>query len=801
MTITHPQIVAGRCRHAGPVLGLAMVVLVAAVAHAAEPSAPPQPRVAIPPAEVGLRAEAVARRLREIELRLRPSAALAGLPASLAAFHERAQAQVAETAHLLQSAGVLRVFALESERWHALREQTDVWATVIEGRTTDLEQAGNAVDTLHDTWTATRATASAADAPATITERIDGTLAEVRAAHERIAAAQGELLVLEDRVAQERAVCDEALARIDMARAGFASRLLVANRLPIWQALGRPGAWAEDRTLLADVVGQRLSALRGHVQRHGGRVVGQLLGFVLLVLVFHRMRGHARQWLAQDAHLAGAMRILERPYACAFFAVGLFSLLAYQLDPQALQTFWPLVVLASVVRLLPPLLPPVIGPAIVAVVGVSLSFRALSGLTVAPLFEQVALILAALLGMGICAWFSLLGHQQATTRQSATHPLASGAQARKVAGVLGTVAAAVLLAAALGYVPLARLVAVLLFGSFNLAALLFVLVRIIDAVVAYVLRVWPLRFLETVERHRPAIELRLHRTVVALAAIILAARVLDEVAFREPLWDLVTAIVGARASGGAFSISLGDVLAVIVTVWFAFGLSAFLRLLLSEDVFPRVEMRRGASTALPSLIHYLILTAAFFVCLALLGVDLTRVTILAGAFGVGIGFGLQDVVNNFAAGAILLLERPIQVGDTVQMGDLVATVHRIGMRSSTLRTGEGAEVIVPNGKLVASELTNWTLSDRTRRIEVPVAVAYDSDPERVLEVLRDVLAIHPGVLRKPAPEALLVGFGAQGLSFTLSAWVGVFEQWRGVRSELALAVHKALARDGIKVTG
>jgi potassium efflux system protein len=150
---------------------------------------------------------------------------------------------------------------------------------------------------------------------------------------------------------------------------------------------------------------------------------------------------------------------------------------------------------------------------------------------------------------------------------------------------------------------------------------------------------------------------------------------------------------------------------------------------------------------------------------------------------------------------ILLIERPIQVGDLVQIGTLVAQVQRIGIRSSLVRTGDGAEVIVPNSKLVTNEVTNWTLSDRTRRIDVPVVVAYGADPERVLRVLREVVTKHPSVLQKPEPSALLVGFGERGLTFSVGVWVAVFERWPAVRSEVALAVHEALAREGIQVPG
>jgi small-conductance mechanosensitive channel len=193
-----------------------------------------------------------------------------------------------------------------------------------------------------------------------------------------------------------------------------------------------------------------------------------------------------------------------------------------------------------------------------------------------------------------------------------------------------------------------------------------------------------------------------------------------------------------------------------------------------------------------TLVHYTVLLVGFLLAFAAMGLDLNRFTILAGAFGVGIGFGMQNIVNNFVSGLILLFERPIQVGDTVQMGELVGEITRIGIRSSAVRTWQGAEVIVPNASFISEAVTNWTLSDRMRRIEIKVGVAYGTDPERVLELLSKVAADHPLVLTEPAAVALFLGFGDSALDFELRVWTNRFEQWVRIRSELNVAVNAAL---------
>jgi small-conductance mechanosensitive channel len=246
-------------------------------------------------------------------------------------------------------------------------------------------------------------------------------------------------------------------------------------------------------------------------------------------------------------------------------------------------------------------------------------------------------------------------------------------------------------------------------------------------------------------------------------------------------------------------VSLGDVLAFGVVVWVTVQLSRAVRALLEEDVFARVRLGHGVALALSSLVHYAILLVGFMVGLGALGIDLTRITIIAGAVGVGVGFGLQNIVNNFVSGLILLFERPIQVGDSVQLGTLTGEVKRIGIRSSTVRTFEGAEVIVPNASLVSDQVTNWTLSDRMRRIDLDIGIAYGTDPKRVIDLLSAVARANPGVLPEPAPIVLFLGFGDSALNFQLRAWTARFEEWLRTRSELGVAVQAALKAEGIDI--
>ena len=255
-----------------------------------------------------------------------------------------------------------------------------------------------------------------------------------------------------------------------------------------------------------------------------------------------------------------------------------------------------------------------------------------------------------------------------------------------------------------------------------------------------------------------------------------------------------------RSSGrGAITFSVGDVLEFVFTIWLAYVLSSFIRFVLQEDVYPRTGVTRGMSYALSSLLNYIILTLGFLLAIGAVGIDLTKMTVLAGAFGVGLGFGMQSIVNNFVSGLILLFERPIHVGDIIEVGDLTGEVSRIGIRASVVRTYLGAEIIVPNAQLTTERVINWTLSDRRRRIDLAVGVDYGSPPERVVEVLESVARNHPAILKDPAPQAVFTKFDNSSIDFELRAWTNQFEGWPKVQTELAAGVYAALHAAGMSI--
>ena len=165
----------------------------------------------------------------------------------------------------------------------------------------------------------------------------------------------------------------------------------------------------------------------------------------------------------------------------------------------------------------------------------------------------------------------------------------------------------------------------------------------------------------------------------------------------------------------------------------------------------------------------------------------------------GIGFGLQNIVNNLISGIILIFERPIQTGDLVELQQYTGFVKDIGIRSSVIRTYDGAEVIVPNGNLVSQEVINWTLSSRERRVEMRVGVAYGSEVEKVIEVISGVLKAHEKVEDYPSPAVLLDGFGDSSIDFRCLIWTTDIDNWLSIKSQLSTSIYNALNEANISI--
>ena len=233
-------------------------------------------------------------------------------------------------------------------------------------------------------------------------------------------------------------------------------------------------------------------------------------------------------------------------------------------------------------------------------------------------------------------------------------------------------------------------------------------------------------------------------------------------------------------------------------IWLSVFLSRIISTILEKDIFTRVPVAKGIPQTVTMLLKITLITGGFFLAAAAAGMELSNLSIIIGAFSVGIGFGLQNIFNNMVSGLILAFERPIKVGDTVQVEQLMGVVKSIGFRASTIKSFDGAEVIVPNGNLISNHMINWTLTDYLRRMDLRIGVAFGTDPEVVLDILTSVAEAHEKVRKTPAPSAFFLGFGESSLDFRMLAWTNI-DYRLTVESELNVSINNKLKEAGIEI--
>ena len=251
---------------------------------------------------------------------------------------------------------------------------------------------------------------------------------------------------------------------------------------------------------------------------------------------------------------------------------------------------------------------------------------------------------------------------------------------------------------------------------------------------------------------------------------------------------------------GESEITLWTIVYLLFLVFILFYITAKLRKWIVYKLLSKSKIDLGVRVAVGTIIRYIVLIVGLIIVLQTVGIDLSAITILAGALGVGIGFGLQNITNNFVSGIVILFERPIKVGDRIEVGKVSGDVIRISMRSTTIVTNDNISIIVPNSEFISSTVINWSHIDRNIRLNFPISVSFKEDPERVRRVLLEVAAENEGVLKEPKPDILFDKYGESALNFNLRIWTREYINRPGVlRSQLYYAVFKKFKENGIEI--
>jgi small-conductance mechanosensitive channel len=251
---------------------------------------------------------------------------------------------------------------------------------------------------------------------------------------------------------------------------------------------------------------------------------------------------------------------------------------------------------------------------------------------------------------------------------------------------------------------------------------------------------------------------------------------------------------------GETTITFGSLILFAGSLFLLFFIASRVYRLLIGKIFPRYNLKPGLGQTIAKLVQYLLIVLGLFIIVQSSGVDLTPLGLLFGALGVGIGFGLQNITNNFISGLIILFERPIKIGDRVELETVTGNVVTISARSTTVITNDNIAVIVPNSEFINSRVINWSLDDRNVRFNFPVKVSYKENPLTIKKLMLEVANDNPGVLRKPQPDVLFEEFGDSSLDFNLRVWTSEFsDKPKVLKSQLYYAIFEKFKEHKIEI--
>jgi len=747
----------------------------------------------IPVPQIADEAMHLDQRLRAVADRLAPELVLSEIEQEVNQLREPTGEKARETEASIQSGAVLAELQQSLLDWQSLSEQVTDLADNLRGRATSLETEVRSLRDTESRWTRTYNQMRAEKSPPKLIQLARQAAADIRAAVKLVEGQRSRVAALQQSVAEQGSIVSGEIENLKKAMAQWQRSLLEPDSPKLWEAQFRQQtdeslarslrrSYAGDVTRLANFLRAKRS---------------WLFGIALLTLaafaLFVRRGRRSKTGSLDSAGSGDTVDVFRRPASLALL-VGVVAIMPLASDaPASVRGLASLLTVIPVVRLLLPRLPSRIRILPVALIASVLIWQLLRFLQV-PIWIKRDLL--AILCLAVAAMFWRLG--RAVRRDQTESQRAPAATRAVIWGGLALIVTA-LLANIFGYFRLSDLLIHGTLVSAYRAVALYTVFVVGNSIISCTLQTHASRHLATLNTEVDRVTRQLSFALGLVVFLVWLNTSLNVFTVRETVYGAISAALKYQISIGSATFAFSSILAFILTLLFGYLIATVTRAILGEVILPRFKLERGLPNAIATITHYVVLVLIFILALAAGGVELSKFTILTGAIGVGLGFGLQNVVNNFVSGLILLFERPIRVGDLLEVKGIAGEVTKIGFRSSTLHAFDGSDLIIPNADLISQQVVNWTLTGTRRRIVIKIHVAHGSDPARVRDLLLETASAHPEVLKSPKPTAFFLGFGDSSLNFEVRLWAPRPQVVPDLTSEVTLSIVAVLSEAGIKV--
>lgn len=680
--------------------------------------------------------------------------------------------------------------------WNNYKKSFAVWEKVLLDEVHKLQEIDEEIKLLRLKWDLTKKNALEANAPGVTLNRISLIAKEINKFISELIKINKKYLTLQDKIAGQINITNSVLKTIEKYQGELRNEYWSIDDVPIWNS---PFFISDDKEKLSIIkaVDSDLKILMEYLQNNVGQIVLLIIIFTILFLfiqyfkrqdIAHIIEGTDEIYL----HLTGV--ILKKPFSAAIMVTFFILVFSNFNMPAIMVEIITILITIPIVRLIPGFVDPKLWKSYFILISLFVLIQIDSYFAEYLLISQrYILLFEALIALYMLYSFY---------RKRELLMSSSFSWGRQIVPRIIPVAILFIIVSIIGNIMgmsfLAENMVVGTVKSSMYLLMLFMIYLIINGFISILMRRQQAHAFQALKKRTKIVEKQIMIIFGLIISYIWIRGVLKAFFIYEMVEEGVVSFVSYNWMFGSFSVSISSILGFIIVVAITFFISRFISLILEEDIFARIKFPRGVAGAISMMSRYIIVGIGIIVALAVAGFDMSKFSLIIGALGVGIGFGLQNIINNFVSGLILAFERPIQAGDVIEVGKNLGTVRQIGVRASRIRSFDGTEVIIPNADLISKDVINWTLSDKLKRQEIFIKVAIDSNPHLVKDILEKVCEDHAYVLDEPRPLILYLGFSEYSLDFRMLFWTYA-DNGLSTKSEVGLKVYDELQKAGVRI--
>ena len=762
-------------------------------AAAADTPAAPEVPVAIPIADVAIQAEVVTSRLEKFESQGNVQTLMDSTKEDLPDLSKEVSLLAVETRQLIKLNTQLQRIRPMEEEWADIKKRSDAITSSLTTVAVQLDADLKELDDLTAAWTATADSAKASSAPPEVTDRIKEVMGNIAKSRKLMLERRSDVLSLQSQSADIGAQTSEAQQILAEAKERAVNRLLHKDSPAIWSAdFWTASAQSFSRETGDSLLG-KIAIIKEYIAEHQNNFISHAMIYILLAGILLGTRSKIRQLSKTDEELNRHQKVFQKPLLTALLIALLVSTWFY---PRAPREFWIVIGILSVIPVITlarHVLEKHLHPILYVVIGLYLIDKLRAILSTMPMLSRLVFLAEAIMAILFAVWILKVSRPGPNAPAWAKEGIW---QVIRIISWIGLVVIIIAFGANIsGHVRLSDLIGNTALSSAYIAIFLYALTQIGEGLIQGACYMQPISRLGMVKKHRPVITRHINHWLKWAAFLYWVYVTLNSLGVFQSAVTLATDAFNSSVHVGSLVLSVGYIVAFFFMIWAASTVSRFIRFVLEEEMFPKMRLARGMPYAVLTIVHYVIIVIGMVLALNALGVDMTKFTILAGAFSVGVGFGLQNIINNFVSGLILLFERPIEVGDTIEMEGITGRIVRIGIRATVVLSNAGSEVIIPNGKLISDKVINWTLSGNLRQVSAIVTVKAGVDAEATKKIMLDIAARNEQVLDTPPPIALITRRGFDAYDFELKVWTDALNSWGKVKSDLISEINDTLLRN------